>query len=187
MGRYHVQFSCHHCNHCCTEVVCLPTPWDVVRIVKNTKQDPYEFLEFLATDEIEEVEDDDPTWLDVDGDRYIMALRRDKRGCHFLDKKTRYCGIYESRPILCRLYPFRLEETRDGEFKGFSLHDDVGCPRYLDGKVPTQPLYELYLEDSKHQKDYRDLVKVFNRKKYPEKRPEDFIELFVTGFKKRSR
>ncbi len=181
MGRDTVQFSCHHCNHCCTEVVCLPTPWDVVRIVKQTGANPYDFLEFLAPDEIAEVAKNDPTWLDCNGNRFIMALRRDKKGCHFLDKKTRYCSIYEARPILCRLYPFKLQETRDGKFKGFVLHSDVGCPRHRDGVVPTKPLYELYLDDFKHQEDYDDLVEVFNKKQYPGKRPEDFIELFVKG------
>jgi len=181
MGRDTVQFKCHHCNHCCTEVVCLPTPWDVVRIVKQTGANPYEFLEFLAPDEISEVAKSDPTWLDCNGNRFIMALRRDERGCHFLDKKTRFCSIYEARPILCRLYPFKLQETRDGKFKGFVLHSDVGCPRHRDGEVPTKPLYELYLDDTTHQEDYDDLVSVFNAKEYSGKRPEDFIEMFVKG------
>ena len=164
MGKDIVQFKCHHCNHCCTEVVCLPTPWDVIRIVKHTGANPYEFLEFLAPDEISEVAKSDPTWLECEDGRYIMALRRDKKGCHFLDKKTRFCGIYEARPILCRLYPFKLQETRDGQFRGFVLHKDVGCPRHQDGEVPAKPLYDLYLEDSKHQEDYDDLVQVFNAK-----------------------
>lgn len=179
MGRFTVRFSCHHCGHCCTEVVCLPTPWDVIRIVRMEGADPYAFLEFLTPDEITGVEDDDPTWLDVDGERFMMALRRDSKGCHFLDKKTRFCTIYEARPILCRLYPFALEESAEGEFLGFSLHDDVGCPKNRDGAHQTQPLYELYLDDSRHQEDYQDLVSVFNRRSYADKAPEDFIEMFV--------
>ncbi|MBI2424001.1 MAG: YkgJ family cysteine cluster protein [Candidatus Hydrogenedentes bacterium] len=184
MGRDSVQFQCHHCGHCCTEVVCLPTPWDVVRIVRDTGFNPYDFLEFLTPDEITGVDEGDPSWLSVGGERYMMALRRDAKGCFFLDKKTRYCSIYESRPILCRLYPFKLEETRDGAFKGFSLHTDVGCPRNRDGKVETAPLYALYLEDSGHHSDYDDLVEVFNRDAYSGKKPEDFIELFVEVPKK---
>ncbi len=187
MGRDIVHFKCHHCNHCCTEVVCLPTPWDVVRIVKQTGADPYEFLEFLAPDEIGEVAKSDPTWLNCNGNRFIMALRRDERGCHFLDKRTRYCSIYEARPILCRLYPFKLQETRKGKFKGFTLHSDVGCPRHRDGEVPTKPLYDLYVDDSEHQEDYDDLVEVFNLDQYPGKRPEDFIEMFVKGARKKKR
>ena len=115
-----------------------------------------------------------------------MALKRGKKGCHFLDKKTRYCSIYESRPILCRLYPFKLDEFRDGSFKGFSLHKDVGCPKHRDGKVDTIPLYELYLDDSIHQRDYNDLVEVFNSRDYEGKAPEDFIKMFVEFVKQKS-
>lgn len=179
MGKDSVKFRCHSCGHCCTEVVALPTPWDVVRIIRETKANPYEFLEFLRPDEISEVEEHDPTWLDVDGERFIMALKRGKKGCFFLDKKTGFCSIYTARPQLCRLYPFRLQENKRGEFKGFTLHKDVGCPRHRDGEVATQPLYEIYLDDAEHQADYADLARVFNRRKHAGMKPEDFIEMFV--------
>lgn len=179
MGTNTVQFACHHTGHCCTDVVCLSTPWDVIRIVREVGADPYEFLEFLQPDELTGVTKGDPTWLKVGRERYMMALQRGKKGCHFLDKKTRYCSIYESRPLLCRLYPFKLEQFRDGSFKRFSLHKDVGCPRHRDGLVDAKPLYETYLLDSDHQQDYQDLVAVFNGRDYEGKRPEDFIEMFV--------
>lgn len=140
---------------------------------------PYDFLEFLTPDEITGVDEDDATWLEVGDERFLMALRRDHKGCHFLDKKTRYCSIYEARPILCRLYPFALKESADGEFLGFSLHDDVGCPKNKDGVYETKPLYELYQDDCLHQTDYQDLVAVFNARQYDGKVPEDFIKMFV--------
>ena len=181
MGRDTVQFACHHCNHCCTEVVCLPTPWDVLRIIRATGANPYEFLEWLTPDEVSGVEEDDPTWLVADGARYIMALEREEgRGCHFLDQKTRLCSIYAHRPLLCRLYPFKLVEDRQGRYKGFTLHSDVGCPRHRDGEVPTQPLYEMYLDDADHHAEYRDLVAAFNAADRPKREPEDFLDLFVT-------
>ena len=182
MGKFTVKFCCHSTGHCCTDVVCLPTPWDVIRIAEGTGESPCDFVEFLAPDEIDEVEEDDPTWLEVKGERFIMALvRSPKSGCYFLERKTKKCGIYEHRPILCRMYPFKIEETKDGEYKGFSLHEDVGCPRFRDGKVDVQELYELYLDDGTHQTDYAGLVKMFNRREYPGKRPEDFIEMFAVG------
>jgi Fe-S-cluster containining protein len=177
-----VNFNCHHCNHCCTEVVCLPTPWDVRRIIMMTGEDPFDFLEFLTPPEIEGVDDDDPTWLEVRGKRYMMALQRGKKGCYFLDKKTKLCSIYTARPILCRLYPFKVIENKKGEYRGFTLHDDVGCPRHRDGQVATEPLYDLYVQDELNQEDYHELVIEFNRKKYPGKKPEDFVTLFTGGF-----
>jgi len=180
MGRFHVEFACHSCGHCCTDVICLPTPWDVIRIVKNTGKDPYRFLEFVTPDELYDVPLSDPTWLDIDGVPHMMALRRDLKGCYFLNKTTKKCGIYEHRPLLCRLYPFKLHESRAGEFKGFSLHADVGCPKNRDGLVPTQPLYDIWLTDKGHQEDYNALVDAFNRRQYKGKKPEHFIEMFIT-------
>ena len=179
MGKKTVRFKCHHCGHCCTDVVCLPTPSDVIRIVRATGEDPYRFLEFLGPDEISEVDENDPTWLDCNGRRFIMGLRRGKKGCYFLRKKTRRCKIYAARPLLCRLYPFRLQENRSGGFKGFTLHKDVGCPRHRDGVFETQPLYELYLEDEKHQEAYDYLVEAFNRRRSRNKKPKDFIAMFI--------
>lgn len=180
MGLHTVKFACHHCNHCCTEVICLPTPWDVIRMVKGTGQEPLEFLEFITPEDIEGVNKSDPTWLKVGKEKYMMALKRHGQRCHFLDKKTRYCSIYEHRPLLCRLYPFRVVESRAGEFKGFVLHNDVGCPKHQDGEYKTGPLREIYETDKGHHEDYRTLVEVFNAKEYPGKKPEDFIDLFVT-------
>lgn len=182
MGKEFVRFRCHSCGHCCRELAVLPTPFDVQRIVLHTGRSPYEFLEFLTPDEVEEVEEDDPTWLDVNGQRFIMALLRDEvEGCVFLEQDGNLCGIYEARPILCRLYPFKLEESASGRYNGFSLHTDVGCPRHRDGKVQSGPLHEMYLEDCTHQNDYERLVKEFNARAYRGKVPEDFVRLFVDG------
>lgn len=180
MGKNTVKFRCHSCGHCCTEVVCMPTPWDVIRIVRETGANPYAFLEFLTPEEVEGVDEDDATWLEAGKERYIMSLRRDEReGCFFLNKTSGYCSIYESRPILCRLFPFALQETKEGVYKGFGLHDDVGCPRNTDGVVDCDQLYELYLEDCEHHTDYETLVEVFNKREYKGKKPEDFIEMFI--------
>jgi len=179
MGKQTVRFNCIHCGHCCTDVVCLPTPWDVIRIVRETGADPYKFLVFIGPDDISEVSKSDPTWLEVKGRRYLMALRRSDKGCYFIDKRTRYCRIYEHRPILCRLYPCAVHETRGGKFKSFSLHKDVGCPRDRGGSLATQPLYDLYVDDQKHQQDYADLVSFFNARVPGVSRPDEFLQLFL--------
>jgi Fe-S-cluster containining protein len=179
MGEATVQFKCHHCGHCCTEVVCLPTPYDVIRIVRATRIDPHKFLEFITPDEITGVRKSDRSWLKVGKEKYLMALRRDTKSCYFRDKRTSFCTIYEARPILCRLYPCKLLETRDHQFKGFRLHKDVGCPRHRDGELAIEPMRILAEENDNHLDDYFDLVEVFNRRQYDGKKPEDFIDMFV--------
>jgi len=182
MGEEFVSFKCHHCNHCCTDVVCLPTPWDVRRITKMTGKDPFDFIEFLTPGELNDVEDDDPAWLEVDGERYMMALQRDeKTGCTFLNNETRFCSIYEARPNLCRLYPFKALESKNGQYKGFTLQDDVGCPKYTDGRVAALPLYEILVQDDLNQEDYHELVDIFNGKEYEGKEVEDFVIMFTGG------
>lgn len=180
MGKLTVRFKCIHCGHCCRDVICLPTPWDVIRLARETGADPHKFIEFVSPHEIEEVQKSDPTWLRICGERYMMALRRVSTGCYFLNKKDLRCKGYHARPILCRLYPFALHETRAGKLKSFSLHKDVGCPRSRDDLFRTDHLYELYLEDRKHQEDYADLVQVFNRRRGRGRKPEDFLEMFYT-------
>lgn len=181
MGKHSVRFRCYHCGHCCTDVVCLPTPWDVARIVRETGLVPREFLDFLTPEGISGVPRSDPSWLRCNGSRYLMALRRDpSAGCCFLDPETKRCTIYASRPLLCGLYPFKLQETRSGDFRGFSLHrTGIECPRQRDDIVSAWPLHELYLEDAQHQEDYHALVEVFNRRKHSDKCPQDFVALFV--------
>ena len=182
MGNDTINFKCHHCGHCCTDVVCLPTPWDVRRIEKMTGVPPEDFLEFLEPDEIEEVDMEDPTWLDVDGQPYMMALKRDEvTGCGFLNNDTNFCSIYEARPLLCRLYPFKLEEDENEKYVGFSLHKDVGCPKHQDGVFETGPLYDLSMQDELNQEDYCELVEIFNGKRYENKEPFDFVTLFTSG------
>jgi len=61
MGAKTVRFRCHHTNHCCRDVVCLPTPYDVLRIAMQTGENPYDFLEFLRPGEITGVAKNDPT------------------------------------------------------------------------------------------------------------------------------
>jgi Fe-S-cluster containining protein len=179
MGRQFVQFKCHHCNHCCKDVICLPTPFDVKRIVEETGANPYAFIDFITSAEIDDFAEDDPTWLDVNGERYLMALRRDRHGCYFLQRKTGHCTIYEARPALCRLYPFMAVDDDEGTTIGFALHEDVGCPRHRDGRVPVAPLLEIFHADQKRHAEYRALVKAFNAKQFGGKKPDQFFELFL--------
>jgi hypothetical protein len=180
-----LSFKCHHCNHCCTEVICLPSPWDVRRIMRMTGQDPFDFIEFLTPEEIDDVDLDDPTWLELDGKKYIMALKRDEvLGCQFLNRETKLCSIYEARPLLCRLYPFKVVEDDAGKYRGFTLHEDVGCPKHSDGAVSMKPLYDLYVQDTINGEDYVELVEFFNAHDYPGKEVEDFVVMFTGGFSK---
>ena len=177
MGKLKVRFKCHNCSYCCTEVICLPTPWDVKLIARETGENPMDFIEFLTPEEIDEIDDSDPTWLECDDDRYIMTLKRIRKGCYFIDPLKKTCNIYDLRPILCRLFPFKLHQTQDGQFKAFSIHNDIECPKNTDDEFKTGPLYQLYLDDCEHQEEYNELVEAFNQEDHED--PTDFIGMFM--------
>lgn len=178
MGKKYVYFRCHHCGHCCTDVICCPTPYDVIQIVKTTKLHPKKFLSFVKEGEITGVYKSDPTWLKIGKEKYMMTLKRTKKGCYFRDSVKKVCKIYENRPLLCRLFPFKLRQNRDGEVHSFSLHRDVGCPKHRDGKVDVAELAKLWEMEKENQEDYKNLVAYFNSKE-GRKSPFDFVELFV--------
>ncbi|MCX8063772.1 MAG: YkgJ family cysteine cluster protein [Candidatus Hydrogenedentes bacterium] len=178
MGKKFVYFRCHHCGYCCTDVVCCPTPYDVIQIVKATKLHPKKFITFFKEGEIAGIYKSDPTWLKIGKERYMMALKRTRKGCYFRDPVRKVCRIYEHRPLLCRLFPFKLHQKRSGEVSSFSLHKDVGCPKNRDGVVKVDELTKLWELERENQEDYKNLVAYFNSKK-EERRPFDFVELFV--------
>ncbi|HOQ32494.1 MAG TPA: YkgJ family cysteine cluster protein [Candidatus Hydrogenedens sp.] len=179
MGKKFVRFRCHHCGHCCTDVICCPTPYDICRIVQATHIPPKKFLSFIEPEEIQGVNKSDPTWLKIGNKKYLMTLKRTKKGCFFRDSKKGICKIYEHRPLLCRLFPFKLRQTRTGKVHSFSLHKDVGCPKHRDGIVYTDYLAKIWEEEQKHQEDYQDLVAFFNNPNKKGKKPFDFVDLFV--------
>ncbi|HOV32815.1 MAG TPA: YkgJ family cysteine cluster protein [Candidatus Hydrogenedens sp.] len=179
MGKFFVNFKCHHYGYCCTNVICCPTPYDIVNIVKKTNLCPKIFLEFITPDKIEGINKSDPTWLKINGNKYLMTIKRTKNGCFFRDKQKGICKIYSHRPLLCRLFPFKVRETKLGEIHSFSLHRDIECPKYRDGVVNVKELAEIWAEEQKHQEDYQDLVEFFNNQTYNDKKPFDFINLFV--------
>lgn len=70
---------------------------------KNTFSETPEFLELLRED------------IDYEGNIHAFGwiLRRKRNGdCIFLEKGTRRCRTYLVRPMLCRTYPFFIEELK---------------------------------------------------------------------------
>jgi Fe-S-cluster containining protein len=111
------------------------TPGDVQRIAEFTGRD--NFTEFRApANELYSDQDDDPLWRDrvFRKDHTRRVLKREENGdCTFLSETG--CVLpYETRPLVCRLYPY--EYTEEG------IADDLadGCP--LELLAPGQGLIE---------------------------------------------
>lgn len=116
-------FKCLRCGKCCSgadnEVMVSPDEVDVLSKASG-----------LSFDEIAEPY---PSWIEDCGAKFTFGwvLKRGKDGnCIFL--KDKKCGVYNSRPHICRTYPFML----DGEELIISECDGVGSCS-ASGEVKT--------------------------------------------------
>lgn len=116
-------FSCRMCGQCCTcvsdnsNLVMVNAP-EIRRIMEGTG---------LSWDEIAEPYPE--TLTGTNGEKYTFAwcLKRTKDQCRFLDEDLR-CRIYKFRPLICRTYPFMLDNSELLVFEcpgtGSAIDDD---------------------------------------------------------------
>ncbi|MFA5396075.1 MAG: YkgJ family cysteine cluster protein [Methanomicrobiales archaeon] len=98
-------FTCLMCGGCCSRgeddgnLVLVSAP-EVRAIMEHTGHS------------WEEIAEPYPEWLPAEGGgTFTLAwcLRRTEKACIFLDENNR-CTIYPARPLICRTYPFALEQ-----------------------------------------------------------------------------
>lgn len=87
--------------------VCV-TPFDILRIAEATGKRPSDFLAVLP--EYPEIERKESIVV-IDGRRSMLVLKW-RRGfvCPFY--KSDGCSIYDARPMVCRMYPFRVKDGK---------------------------------------------------------------------------
>jgi Fe-S-cluster containining protein len=133
------EFLCVRCARrrktCCQISEVYATPGDVRRIAAHTGRD--DFTEFRAPDNPEYLDqDDDPAWTEHvfrNGNSRRVLKRRPDGDCTFLGEQG--CTLpYETRPLVCRLYPYEYTEA--------GIQDELadGCP--LELLRPGQGLIE---------------------------------------------
>ena len=95
-ARVAVRYSCAKCPaYCCSYPDIEVTPRDIERLGKRFS------LDYRAAEE---------RFTKYDPKEKVRLLRHKKDTvfatvCTFLDLETRRCGVYESRPGVCRAYP----------------------------------------------------------------------------------
>jgi Fe-S-cluster containining protein len=117
--------------------------------------EPIEFLDLIP--DYQDREREEPAIL-IDGKYSILVLKRDENNvCCFYSGSG--CRIYESRPMLCRTYPFKIK-TRDTELSELLSRD---CPKKW---IPLGEEKEQYLADCKEYleqlEEYKKLAKEWN-------------------------
>ena len=95
-----VSFDCKLCGRCCGDTEdhtrhVLLLKVDAKRITNQTNLDVSEFAD--------EVEGSEP---------YVYEMKKPENGQCFFLKNSR-CTIYNSRPLICRFYPFQLDNQNN--------------------------------------------------------------------------
>jgi len=91
------KFQCTICGECCQLEVFL-TNADIERIKRG---------------------EGGKSIFELSGNRSTLTAHEDKAACRFLSDN--HCGIYESRPLQCRLYPFFPIAAGDLEAIGLTI------------------------------------------------------------------
>jgi Fe-S-cluster containining protein len=146
--------ACMRCGNCCTRFGVCITPFDIKRISEAQGKPPASFVSLVL--EPPQRERREPAII-IDGKRRLLVLKRDARDiCCFYAASG--CLSYESRPMLCRTYPFRLEGRKLVDMKSRA------CP--MDW-MPKREEKKAYLKDlmayEKEIKAYAKLAKEWNR------------------------
>jgi Fe-S-cluster containining protein len=123
-------FLCARCSRrqktCCQFTDIVLTDGDVQRVSEYAGRS--DFIEYRPAGGPEYLDqDDDPTWRDAtfrpDGTRRVVKWKPDG-DCTFLGPAG--CVLpYETRPLICRLYPFEYDE------QGVFDEPATSCPTHL--------------------------------------------------------
>jgi len=123
-------FLCARCARrqktCCQQTDIVLTEGDVARVSAHVGRS--DFIDYRPAGGPEYLDqDDDPTWRDAtfrpDGTRRVVKWQSNG-DCTFLGEKG--CSLpYETRPLICRLYPFDYDES------GVFPQPATGCPAHL--------------------------------------------------------
>lgn len=150
--------SCLRCGNCCTRFGVCVTPENAKRISQAAGMKMGEFLDLVP--EPPEREREEPAIL-IDDEPCLLVLKRKVDDiCLFYNGKG--CKIYESRPMLCRSYPYKVLGLGSSVLSEMKSRACAGCWHPV-GKEKKQ-----YLADCKRYQrdveDYRILAKEWNKR-----------------------
>jgi hypothetical protein len=128
-----VAFTCSLCGRCCGDTEdhvrrVLLLKLDTNRITNETSLDVSAFAD--------PVEGSEP---------YVYEMKKPKDGkCFFL--KNNRCTIYKARPLICRFYPFQLDDLGNDNYV-FSYTDK--CPGIGKGNSLEREFFESLFNTAK--------------------------------------
>ncbi len=173
-----LNFKCQHCGECCKRYYIVSLPEEVERQAKFLGETKKEFIEkhcqlFLhlfareysadkivvnnafmpkkVCEKIESVHGFLPNFfIAVPA---IVFNRKPEGYCEFFDAETRMCGIYEERPLECRMFPFISEKVIVDYSKAYPFCEGL---KFRDEKISYVDASGVHFEKIK---EYCDLVR----------------------------
>ncbi len=132
---------CVRCKeHCC--IGCYGTfitLGDLKRIAKATGKKPQEFATYadISSDPEEQeevIKERTHSYFEYSKDGKILQLKSKPNGeCIFL--KDLKCSIYNSRPLICKIFPIGFRKTKEG-VKLLIEEEDEHCPATAGKSIP---------------------------------------------------
>lgn len=125
-----VHFRCEKCGLCCGDTLCksrniLLLEREITRIAERTSKAAVEFSEKV-----------------VNEGHFTHRMKKSNGSCVFL--KENLCSIYDTRPIICRFYPFSLNNVQGNTFVFSSTNE---CPGVGNGPVLQKSYFkQLFAE-----------------------------------------
>jgi len=163
---------------CCRKYsVCL-TGYDIARLAKAT--DNLDWIDSIyAGDTNPEIARSFSLYENRGVGKYLLCLRMtDGDNCVFLGKDN-LCKVYETRPMICRIYPFNQRISKKLEYK-----ENIRCP--MEWKFHGEEAEEFLKnieQNKKELEEYGRLCNEWNPALTPEKTLADFIKFILAKVK----
>jgi Fe-S-cluster containining protein len=160
-GERFLKFRCTGCGNCCKEPLLPLTDEDVRRIQARTGDSISEIVRWVDKDGIE-MDDEPEAFVVLRQGKRVMVLAHERGGCRYLGADNR-CGIYTSRPLGCRIYPFDPTFSKKGTLRRLNIVQATECPYELDGQNDIEEIQDLNARYQQAHHDFNDKIAAWNR------------------------
>ncbi len=160
-GADFLSFRCTGCGNCCKDPLLPLTDADLRRILRHTGERAMDVVRFVSRHQID-LDDEPESFADLRQGRRVMVLAHGRRGCRYLGTDDR-CGIYNHRPVGCRVFPFDPLFYRDGRLRRLRLIPATDCEYELDGTNDVAVLRSLTERHDTSTEAYQAKLAEWNR------------------------
>jgi Fe-S-cluster containining protein len=167
-GERFLRFQCTGCGNCCKEPLLPLTDDDVRRIGARTGDAASDIVQWVDRNGIE-MDDEPEAFVVLRQGKRVMTLAHERGGCRYLGADNR-CGIYTSRPLGCRIYPFDPSFSKKGKLRRLAIVQATECPYTLDGTNDVNEIRVLHESYLRAHADFHGKIAEWNRAQTKRKR-----------------